>query len=102
MAFTPLTDGEVLRGVRELSANGKIRWTDHSEDQMAARGFDRGQIRKCLQCGYFSEDPAIANRSGPTQYKFTMRAMVDGQEIAVAASLIPEARVVVITVFEPN
>jgi hypothetical protein len=100
MSFKPLTDQEILDGVRDLVARGKIGWTDHVEDQMTARGYHRGQIKACLARGGFTERPTIPNRSGPIQYAFRVEASVDGERIAVAASLIPEKRVVVITVFD--
>ena len=94
-----LTDNDVLRGVGELAAQGKIRWTVHVEEKMVSRGYDRGQIKKCLARGYFTERPTIANTLGPTQYKFRIEATIDGEKIAVVASLIPDEKVVVITVF---
>lgn len=97
-----LTDLDVLHGVRALTAKGKIRWTDHVEQQMADRGFDKLQIKSCLAKGRFTEQPTIANRPGPIQYAFRMEATVEGQSIGVAASLIPEEKVVVITVFDPT
>lgn len=102
MPFEPLTDNDVLEGVRELTAAGSIRWTDHAEDQMADRGVDKGQIKACLRKGFFTERPTIANRPGPVQYVFRMEASVDGVRIAVAAGLVPDKKVVVITVFEPR
>lgn len=102
MPFEHLSDNDVLAGVRALVAKGKIVWTNHVEDQMADRGFDRTQIKSCLSNGNFAELPTIANKPGPTQYVFRMQSIIDGQSIAVAASLIPDAKVVVITVFEPT
>ncbi len=100
MAFEPLADAEVLRAVRALVSQSKIGWTDHAEDRMAERGFSKGQVKKCLQNGYFSESPTIPNRPGAIQYKFTMQAVDEGSRIAVAASLIPDKKVVVITIID--
>ena len=97
-----LTDGEVLRGVRDLVSKGKIKWTYHVEVQMADRRLDRGQVKECLLKGNFVERPVKPNRPGPIEYAFRMRANVDGEQIDVAASLQPETHVVVITVFDPN
>lgn len=102
MPFEPLTDNDVLLGIRALTARGSIGWTDHAEERMVDRGFHRGQIKACLLSGHFTERPTVPNRAGPIQYKFTMEALVEGERIAVAASLIPEKKVVVITVFDPN
>lgn len=95
-----LTDNQVLEEVRVLVRQSKIRWTYHAEQRMAQRGYDRGQIRQCLLSGYFIEEPFIPNRSGEVEYKFTFRANVDGETLDVAASLIPEKSVVVITLFD--
>lgn len=97
-----LTDGEVLAGVRELVGMGKVKWTPHSRERMAQRKYDSDQIKDCLRTGYFTERPSIPNRPGPIEYKFTMRASIDGDFIEVAAALLPETRVLVITVIDPD
>lgn len=102
MSFTALTDNDVLLGVRDVVAKGKIVWTHHVEDQMVARGFDKAQIKSCLKSGRFTERPTISNKSGPVAYVFRMESIVDGQLLAVAASLVPGEKVIVITVFGPH
>jgi len=102
MPFTPLTDGEVTNGVRELVHRGKIRWTDHSEERLAEYGYDKSQVKECLLKGVYEERPIIDNRAGPIAYVFRICAQVDGELLRVVAKLIPEDRVVVITVIEPN
>jgi hypothetical protein len=97
-----LTDNQVLDGVRVLVRQNKIRWTDHSEQRMEERGYDRGQIRQCLLSGVFVQRPVIPNRTGPLQYEVKMRAKVDGVWIEVVASLVPVTKVVVITVIDPE
>lgn len=97
-----LTDNDVLKGVRGLIAQGKIRWTAHVEDMMVSRGYARSQIKECLMKGYFTEAPIIANKPGPIQYKFRIKAIIDGEGIEVVASLTPDEKVVVITVFDPT
>ena len=95
-----LTEGQVLKGVRDLVRQGKIAWVlPHTRVRMAERGFDSGQVKECLLKGSFSEPPVIPNRRGPIQYQFTMSARVDRENISVAASLFPESKVLVITVF---
>lgn len=97
-----LTDGEVLAGLRDLVSKGKVRWTLHAKERMAQRKYDPSQIKECLLKGRFSELPTIPNRTGPIEYAFRMYAEVEGDPIEVAASLIPETRVVVITVLDPD
>lgn len=100
MPFVPLGDSIVLEQVRVLATQRKIAWTRHAEERMVERGIDRGMVRECLMGGAFTENPFIPNRSGEVEYKFTMSSMVDGEQIVVAASLCPERKVVVITLFE--
>jgi hypothetical protein len=100
--FQGLNDGEVLHQVRTLVRQGRVHWTLHIDGQMVARGYDRGMIKECLLTGHFVERPTVPNRSGPIQYEFRMRAIVDGDQMDVVASLIPEKRVVAITVMDPN
>lgn len=97
-----LTDHQVLTEIRVLVQQSKIGWTKHAEERMAERGFEKGQIKKCLSSGTFIERPVLPNRSGELEYKFTLSGNVDGEIINVAACLIPEKKVVVITVFDPN
>lgn len=100
MSHERLNDHQVLEQVRTLVRRGKIGWTDHVEQRMAERGFERGQLRQCLLAGYFLERPYSPNKSGELEYKFTIGGNVDGETIHVAASLIPEKKVVVITVID--
>jgi hypothetical protein len=95
-----LTDGEVLGQVRDLVRNGCLKWTLHSEERMAERGYDHEQVKECLLKGNFTERPVIPNRPGPIEYSFRMSAVVDGSSMHVGASLVPETRVVVITVMD--
>jgi hypothetical protein len=97
-----LTDAQVLEQVRHLVKQGRIRWTAHIEERLAQRKFEKGQVKECLLRGYFEEPPTIPNRGGDIEYVFRMAAMVDGEQIRVAASLIPFRRVVAITVFDPD
>jgi len=96
-----LSDNEVLSGVRDLVGRSRIRYKDHAEDRMIERGYTRHDVQQCLMRGRFTERPFLANRSGPLQYKFTVRAMVDGRSIDVAAALYPDQNVLVITVIDP-
>src|SRR5438309_32487 len=100
MPHTGLTDAEVLEQVRRLVSQGRIRWTVHIEQQMAKRGIAKDQVKQCLMTGYFEERPAVPNRPGEIEYAFRMAAKVDGEQVRVAASLIPNKRVVAITVFD--
>lgn len=93
-----LEDAEVQRWVRELVAAGAIAWRDHAERAMLKRGWSKDQAKECLAKGVFEERPFVPNRPGPIQYEFAMRARVDGEDLKVAASLIPDSRVVVITI----
>lgn len=97
-----LTDHQVLTEIRALARQSKVGWTRHAQERMAERGFDKGQIKRCLASGNFIEQPYIPNRNGELEYKFTLSAHVDGEIINVAASLIPEKKIVVITVIDPN
>lgn len=97
-----LTDNQVLDEVRILVRQSKVGWTKHAEVRMAERGYERGQVKQCLSVGYFVEQPHIPNKGGELQYKFTLEGSVDGEAIRIAASLIPERKVVVITVIDPN
>lgn len=97
-----LTDAEVLREVRALVSQGRISWTHHIEEQMAARGISKDQVKECLRTGNFEERPTVPNRPGEVEYAFRMRAKVEGEQIRVAASLVPNRRVVAITVFDPD
>ena len=102
MAFSLLTDDQVRTEVKSLVHAGKVAWTRHSEEKMAERGIDKGQVKECLENGSFTERPTVPNRFGSIEYKFRMESIVDGETLAVAASLIPDSKVVVITVFAPN
>lgn len=97
-----LTDNQVMAEVRMLVRQSKIGWTKHAQERMAERGYERGQVKQCLSAGHFIEQPYIPNRGGELEYKFTLEGNVDGKTIRVAASLIPERKVVVITVIDPN
>lgn len=85
-----------------MVGQGRITWTRHIEESLAKRGLAKDQVKECLRIGNFEESPVIPNRSGDIEYKFLMRAKIDGEQIRVAASLIPETRVVAITVFDPE
>jgi hypothetical protein len=102
MASKSLTDHAVKAQVRALVTTGNVVWRVHAEEQMAARGFDKGQVKQCLCQGTFAERPHVPNRRGPLQYEFKMRARVDREPMEVVASLYPETEVVVITVIDPN
>ena len=95
-----LTDNQVLDEMRVLVRRGKIRWTLHVEERMAERGFAREQITECLLLGFFIERPIDPNTGNELQYKFRIRGNIDGVVLEVVASLVPESRVVVITVFD--
>lgn len=97
-----LSDSQVLALVRALVQAGKLRWTYHAEQRMAQYGFDRGQVKQCLQSGFFSEAPYVANHAGAVEHKFTMSGRGDGIPMRVAASVRPESHVVVITVIDPH
>lgn len=96
-----LTDGQVLRRVRDFVSKGCIKWTHHAEDQMAMRGYDKDQVKKCLLSGQFTENPHQPNR-GPIEYKFKMFAVIEGRKIEVVASLNPDTKVFVITAIDPD
>ncbi|WP_082708819.1 DUF4258 domain-containing protein [Thiobacillus denitrificans] len=100
MPSASLSKNEVLDELRRLVRRGKIAWTTHAEERLAQRGFDRSQVKDCLLLGFFTEPPTIPIRSGPIGYKFTMKAHIDGDAIAVAACLYPEKNVVVISVID--
>ena len=102
MAQPGLTNAEVLEQVRRLVGQRRVTWTRHLEEMLAERGLAKDQVIDCLRIGYFEEDPVIPNRAGDIEYKFRMRATVDGEQISVVASLIPQTRVVAITVFDPE
>jgi len=102
MSQRGLTDAEVLEQVRRLVGEGRIRWTRHIEERMAERHIAKDEVKECLQIGLFEERPTVPNRTGEIEYVFRMRAKVDGEQLRVAASLIPEKRVVAITVFDPE
>lgn len=102
MSFAELSDDQVLQGTRELVRLNKIRWKSHAEIRMAQRGFDRGQVRKCLLVGGYIERPIIPNKAGDIQYEFKIGATVDGMPIHVVASYYPDTKVVVITVIDPS
>ena len=102
MPYELLTDSEVLTAVQTFARQSKIGWSTHAQERMAERGFDRGQIKQCLSLGYFIERPHIPNRGGELEYKFTLEGNVDGECINVVASLIPEKKILVITVIAPR
>lgn len=93
-----LRDDEVLRDVRELVSQRRIRYKVHAETRMEERGYDKSQVAECLAKGWFSERPHISNRPGPIEYKFCIEANVDGDVMRVAAALRPSDSVIVITV----
>ena len=97
-----LTNNQVLEGMRALVRQGKISWKKHAEKRMAERGYERGQVKQCLLSGHFVEPPVIPNKGGEIQYEFKIHANVDGMAIDVVASLVPETKVVVISVINPN
>lgn len=97
-----LTDNQVLNEVRVLVRKNKVVWTTHAEQRMAERGYERGQVKDCLLSGCFFERPYHPNRVGDLQYQFALDGNVDGEPIRVVASLIPEKKVVVISVIDPN
>lgn len=88
--------------VRDCVRANQIRWRRHAETRSGQRGIDKSMARECLLIGYFSERPVVPNRGGEIEYKFTMRAKVDGEQVEIAASLVPDSHVVVITVIDPN
>lgn len=102
MPSSELSDAEVLLQVRALAKAGRLRWTEHAQKRMAERGISKDEVKACLTCGHFGEPPTIPNRFGDIEFKFRMDATVDGERVAVAASLVPETRVVVITVIDLN
>lgn len=102
MPKKPLSDADVSAEVKKLTSANHVGWTRHAEEQMAQRGFDKGIVKECLKKGGFTERPTIPNRNGEVEYKFRMEAVIDNVCIAVAASLIPAKKVIVITVFEAN
>lgn len=97
-----LTNAEVMEQVRRLVSQGRVSWTRHILERMAERGLSKEQVKECLRIGYFEEEPTVPNRGGEIEYKFLMRAKVEGEQIRVAASLIPATRVVAISVFDPT
>jgi hypothetical protein len=101
MPYKGLTKAGVREQVRRLVSEGRIRWTLHIEQQMEVRHIAKDEVKECLLLGDFEEEPTIPNRPGDIEYVFRMRANVEGRPLAVAASLIPDRRVVTITVFEP-
>lgn len=101
-AFSPLSDAHVLHGVRDLASKGKIAYTNHAEERMAERGYDRSQVKECLIKGNYSESPYIPNSNGDIEYKFKLHANIDGERIEVVATLKPELRIVVITIIDPD
>lgn len=96
-----LSDNEVLSGVRDLVGRSRVKYKDHAEDRMVERGYTREDVHQCLMRGRFTERPCLANKSGPIQYKFTVRAFIEGRRIDVAAALFPDQNVLVITVIDP-
>lgn len=102
MSHKLLSDAQVASELKTLTAANRIAWTRHSEERMASRGFDKSQVKECLKNGIFTERPTNPNQSTEIEYKFRVEAVVDGDLIAVAASLIPSKRVIVITVFAVN
>ena len=99
MSTSGLTDDEVLRDVRLLVGRPSVAWSRHAEQRMAERGISKVEVKRCLQLGHFDERPTLSNRPGPIEYSFRMVFRVDGETIAVAGSLVPSTRVVVITAF---
>jgi hypothetical protein len=102
MSQKTLSNIQILEEVRALVRQNRIRWRGHAETRMMERGYERGQVRECLLSGRFVESPIIPNKGGDIQYEFKIGASVDGVAIEVVASLVPETRVVVITVIDPN
>lgn len=100
--FQPLSDAEIAAQVASMASKNQIAWTKHVEKRMAERGIDKSQIKECLMRGRFTEKPTLPNRSGDIEYVFRMEAVIESENIAVGASLMPEKRVVVITVFDPT
>lgn len=92
------SESEIRAQVKELVARGAVHWRHHAELAMAKRGWSRDQVKAGLVRGAFDERPHQPNRSGPVQYEFTVRALIDGEQIFIAASLIPADAVVVITI----
>ena len=97
-----LTDAEVLEQVRRLVGNGRIRWTKHVQERMEQRGISKDDVKQCLRTGFFDERPTVPNRPGEIEYSFRMAANVEGRHLRVAASLLPETRVIAITVFDES
>jgi hypothetical protein len=96
-----LTEAQVTEQVRALARQRKIRWSAHAEDRMELRGISKDQVCECLLKGTYVEAPCIANKQ-QFQYEFRMQATVDGDQINVIASLIPQSHVTVITSFWLN
>jgi hypothetical protein len=97
-----LTDAQVLEQVRRLVGKDRVRWTRHIQEQMEKRGLSKDQVKQCLRGGFFEEAPTVPNRPGEIEYAFRMAAVIDGQQIRVAASLLPDSHVVAITVFDAD
>ena len=102
MPLDALTDAEVAEQVRQLAKASRVVWTTHAEQRLAQRGIEKSEVKECLRRGTFLERPFIPNRFGDVEYKFTMGATVDAEDIAVTASLVPDKKIVVITVFDPT
>ena len=102
MPYQGLSDGEITEQVRRLVSQGRIQWLPHALSQMADRGIAKDQVKECLQVGYYEEPPTVPNRGGAIEYKFRMAAKVDGDQLQVVASLVPDSKVIVITAFVLN
>lgn len=99
MSSAPLSDQDVLTQVRDLVGQGRVSWTWHALERMAERCIDKSDVKECLSNGIFAERPHVPNRGGDVEYAFRMQAVVDGEGLAVVASLVPSTRVVVISTF---
>lgn len=97
--YQELNDTDVLNQVRDLVRKNKTIWTGHVKEKMAERKIDSGEIKECLLKGRFTEKPHLPNSFGQIEYKFQMGACIDGEELLVVASLIPEDAVVLITAY---
>ncbi len=100
MSNVTLSESEVLEEMRRLVRAGRIAWTKHVLEMLAARGLSKNEATACLLSGFFAEKPFVPNRAGDPEYKFAMEATIDGERLRLAASVIPAKNVVVITIFD--
>lgn len=96
-----MTRHEAAAWIRTLASEERLALTAHAKRRQPERGkqpLTRAQIANCLIKGVITEGPAPDIRE-PNGWKVTVTRFLEGEKHKVAAVLVVDERVVVITAY---